>query len=73
MKLSQIRITGHAVLADLDVPVRDHLVIVGGNDVGKTSILRLLHQILGASTQQLYQTVRPEHVREGADSLVVEA
>ena len=73
MKLSQIRITGHAVLADLDVPVREHLVIVGGNDVGKTSIVRLLHQLLGASTQQLYQSLRPEHIREGADTLIVEA
>lgn len=73
MKLSQIKITGHAVLADLEVPVRDHLVIVGGNDVGKTTILRLLHQLLGASTQQLYQTIRPEHIREGSDVLAVEA
>ncbi|MFD5225700.1 ATP-dependent endonuclease [Microbacterium sp. NPDC058342] len=73
MKLTKIKITGHAVLADLDVPVREHLVIVGGNDVGKTSILRLLHQLLGASTQQLYQSLRPEHIREGADMLVVEA
>lgn len=73
MKLSQIKITGHAVLTDLDVPVREHLVIVGGNDVGKTSILRLLHLLLGASTQQLYQSLRPEHIREGADMLVVEA
>lgn len=73
MKLSQIKIMGHAVLADLEVPVREHLVIVGGNDVGKTSILRLLHQLLGASTQQLYQSIHPEHIRAGADMLVVEA
>lgn len=73
MKLSQIKIAGHAVLADLEVPVREHLVIVGGNDVGKTSILRLLHQLLGASTQQLYQSLRPEHIREGSDVLIVEA
>lgn len=73
MKLSQIKITGHAVLADLEVPAREHLVIVGGNDVGKTSVLRLLHQLLGASTQQLYQSLRPEHIREGSDALVVEA
>lgn len=73
MRLSQIKIAGHAVLADLEVPVREHLVIVGGNDVGKTSLLRLLHQLLGASTQQLYQALRPEHIREGSDSLIVEA
>lgn len=72
MKLSQIKITGHAVLADLEIPVREHLVIVGGNDVGKTSILRLLHQLLGASTQQLYQSAQPGHIREGSDMLVVE-
>lgn len=73
MRLSQIKITGHAVLEDLEISVREHLVIVGGNDVGKTSILRLLHMLLGASTQQLYQSVHPEHIREGSDALVVEA
>ncbi|WP_324701305.1 ATP-dependent nuclease [Micrococcus sp. HOU01] len=73
MRLSQIKITGHAVLEDLEISVREHLVIVGGNDVGKTSILRLLHMLLGASTQQLYQSVHPEHIREGSEALVVEA
>lgn len=72
MKLSQIEITGHRVLPDLKVAVREHLVIVGGNDVGKTSILRLLHMLLGASTQQLYQSMRPEHIREGSSDLIGE-
>lgn len=73
MKLTHLKINGHAVLADSEIQVREHLVVVGGNDVGKTSILRLLHQLLGASTQQLYQSLRPEHIREGSDMLVVEA
>lgn len=73
MKLARLSITGHAVLQDLDVEVRDHLVIIGANDVGKTSILRLLHLLLGASVQQLYQGLSSDDIREGSDALVIEA
>ncbi|WP_146085119.1 AAA family ATPase [Rathayibacter tritici] len=51
MKLTHFSIAGHAVLQNLDVAVRDHLVVIGANDVGKTSILRLLNLLLGASMQ----------------------
>ena len=73
MKLARLSITGHAVLRDFDIEVRDHLVIIGANDVGKTSILRLLHLMLGASVQQLYQGLSGGDIREGSDALVVEA
>jgi putative ATP-dependent endonuclease of OLD family len=73
MRLASFDIQGHAVLADMTVEVRDHLVIVGANDVGKTSILRLLNLLLGAPVQQLYQSLTPADIRAGAESLVVSA
>lgn len=73
MRLASFAIQGHSVLRDMDFEVRNHLVIVGANDVGKTSILRLLNMLLGASVQQLYQALGPADIREGADDLVVTA
>lgn len=73
MRLASFEIRGHAVLQDMTVEVRDHLVIVGANDVGKTSILRLLNLLLGASVQQLYQSLTPADIRTDAEELVVSA
>lgn len=73
MRLASFQITGHAVLQDLDVDVREHLVIIGANDVGKTSILRLLHLLLGASVQQLYQGITARDLRQVDEPLVVQA
>ncbi len=73
MRLSNIQITGHSLLQDLDIEVRDHLVIIGANDVGKTSILRLLNLLLGATVQQLYQGVSALDLRDADEPLVVEA
>ncbi len=38
----------------MEVALRKHLVIVGANDVGKSSLLRCMDLLLGASTAQLY-------------------
>ena len=55
MKINQVWIENHARVADLHIGVRDHVVLVGANDVGKTSVLRLLNLLLGSSTATLYQ------------------
>jgi hypothetical protein len=48
-------------------------VIVGANDVGKSSILRMLNLLLGSSTAGLYQTLTPEDLRDSSQALVVDA
>ena len=73
MRLKSFEIRGYAVLSDMTVDVRDRLVIIGANDVGKTWILRLLHLLLGASVQQLYQALSVTDIREGAEVLAVSA
>ncbi len=73
MRLTHFEVRGHRVLQDMTVDVRDHLVIIGANDVGKTWILRLLHALLGASVQQLFQTFTLTDIREGEDELSVVA
>ena len=46
MRLTRLKVENHKRLADLDIVVRDHLVLVGANDVGKSSLLRCLDLLL---------------------------
>lgn len=72
MRLTGIRVTNHSRLADLSLEVRDHLVLVGPNDVGKSSLLRCLDLLLGASIAALYQRIEPGDFRLKDDPLVIE-
>lgn len=64
MRISRVTIANHSRIQDLDVEVRRHAVIVGANDVGKSSILRMLNLILGTSTAGLYQALTPADLRD---------
>jgi putative ATP-dependent endonuclease of OLD family len=63
VRIGRIKIENFARLADLDAEVRGHLVVVGANDVGKTSLLRILNLTLGP-TAQLYQQLGVEYLRD---------
>lgn len=73
MRLCHLRITNYARLQDLDIEVRQHLVVVGANDVGKTSLLRLLNLVLAGSLGQLYQGLSRADLRDVGKPLTVEA
>lgn len=73
MRVTRLRVQNYARVADLDIEVRNHLVLVGPNDVGKSSLLRCLDFLLGARTAQLYATIVPEDVRDPDQPLVIEA
>lgn len=73
MRVTRLRVQNYARVVDLDIEVRNHLVLVGPNDVGKSSLLRCLGFLLGASTAQLYATIVPEDVRDPDQPLVIEA
>ena len=72
MKLSELRIENHSRINDVAIEVRDHLVLVGANDVGKSSFLRCLQLALGASTAQLYSQITAEDFGDVAADFVVE-
>ena len=55
MRISRLSISNHSRIADLALDIRTHAVIVGANDVGKSSLLRMLNLTLGVTTGQLYQ------------------
>lgn len=65
--------TNHSRLVDLELDVREHMVLVGPNDVGKSSLLRCLDLILGASNAQLYSRITIEDLRDPKAPLVIEA
>lgn len=73
MRLSRVAISNHSRIQDLALDVRRHAVIVGANDVGKSSILRLLNLLLGSSTAGLYQALSPADLRDLEQQLIVNA
>lgn len=73
MKLTAVRIENHSRLADVSLEVRQHLVLVGSNDVGKSSLLRCLDLLLGASTAALYSRVEKEDFADPTKPFVIEA
>lgn len=72
MRLTRFQITNHSRVADVLIDVREHLVLVGANDVGKSSVLRCLHLVLGATTSQLYAQLTTEDFRDVALELAIE-
>lgn len=73
MRLSRVAITNHSRIQNLDLELRRHAVIVGANDVGKSSILRMLNLLLGTSTAGLYQALAPRDLRDPEQPLVINA
>lgn len=73
MRLTKVAITNHSRIQDLNLEIRRHAVIVGANDVGKSSILRMLNLLLGSSTPGLYQALSPTDLRNPQQPLIVNA
>lgn len=71
MRITSVSITNHSRIPDLSLNIRQHAVIVGANDVGKSSILRLLDLVLGASTGGLYQRLSNKDLADPATPLIV--
>ena len=69
MKLTRIKLENYRRLVDAEIEVRDHLVLVGANDVGKSSLLRAIDLVLGASTAQLYGNLSVDDFRDPGQDL----
>nr|WP_256869572.1 AAA family ATPase [Paenarthrobacter ureafaciens] len=72
VRLSRVQIENHSRLQDTEIEVRDHLVLVGANDVGKSSLLRCLDFVLGATTAQLYSRITMDDFRDPESTFAVE-
>lgn len=72
VRISALAVSNHSRIPDFTLSFRQHAVIVGANDVGKSSILRLLNLTLGASTGVLYQRLSKADLRCADAPLVVD-
>ncbi|MER7795891.1 AAA family ATPase [Microbacterium sp. NPDC096154] len=72
MRLNRLKVENHRRLQDVEIEIRDHLVLVGPNDVGKSSLLRCLDLVLGASTAQLYSAITADDFRDAGAPFAVE-
>lgn len=72
MRLARLSIINHSRVVDCEITIRDHLVLVGANDVGKSSLLRCLDLLLGASTAALYSKLDAEDLRDSMAALEME-
>lgn len=72
MRVTSLKIENHSRLADVELKIREHLVLVGPNDAGKSSILRCLDLVLGASTAQLYSRMTTADFRDPSKPLLIE-
>lgn len=72
MRLQRVTITNHSRVADMDFEVHEHLVLIGPNESGKSSILRTLSALLSGSQAALYSYFTPDLVADAASPLVVE-
>jgi energy-coupling factor transporter ATP-binding protein EcfA2 len=57
VKLTHLKITNCSRVADIDMEVRDNMVLIGPNGSGKTTVLKCLDMLLGMSDQQLRETL----------------
>ena len=73
MYLTRVKVENHSRLQDLELEVRQHMVLIGPNDAGKSSLLRCLDLLLGSSTGQLYNQIKLEDIRELGQPFIVEA
>ena len=73
VRLNRVAVQNHRRLQDLELEVREHLVLVGPNDVGKSSLLRCLDLLLGSSAAQLYSKIAFDDLRDPDQPFVVEA
>lgn len=72
MRLTHFSISNHSGIPDLDIEIRDHLVIVGPNESGKSSLLRLLDAVLAGGAPRLYTVIDAEALRDLENQLEVE-
>ncbi|MGO2746235.1 ATP-dependent nuclease [Microbacterium sp.] len=70
VRIGRVTIKNYSRLADWDIEVRRHLVLIGANDVGKSSFLRLMNLTLGPAGQ-LYQQLSTTDIRDTAAPLEV--
>ena len=72
MRLKHLTITNCGRVADIDIDVRDNLVLIGPNGSGKTTVVQCLDMLLGMSDLQLRAELSADYVRDASRPMTVE-
>ena len=72
MKLKRLRIANCSRIADVNVEVRDNMVLIGPNGSGKTTVLLCLDMLLGMDDRQLRATLSRGFIRDESRPMTVE-
>ncbi len=73
MKLKRLRISNCSWIEDLDIEVRQNLVLIGPNGSGKTTVLLCLEMLLEMNGQRLCESITQDYIRDKAKPFSVEA
>ena len=73
MRLTHLKIANCSRVSDIDIDVRDNLVLIGPNGSGKSTVLLCLDMLLGMDEQMIRSELSEGFVREGAHEMVIEA
>ena len=73
MKLRRISIENFRSLPSLEIDVGRHLVLIGPNEAGKTSILHALHMLLGLPHARLLASLAILDFSDPGQALVIQA
>ena len=68
----RLTISNCSRVKDVDIEVRDNLVLIGPNGSGKTTVLLCMDMLLGMDARQLSAEVAKGLIRDSAKPLVVE-
>lgn len=71
MKVRHLTWSNYRRLPNGSIDVREHLVLVGPNDAGKSSILRALHLCLGMAHSQVISAIGPRDFTDEAEPLTI--
>jgi len=73
MKLKRLRISNCSWIEDLDIEVRQNLVLIGPNGSGKTTVLLCLEMLLEMDGQRLCDSITQDYIRDKAKPFSIEA
>lgn len=73
MRLCRLTINNYRGIEALELDLSEHAVLVGPNECGKTSVLRALDLLLGATYQRLYSSLELTDFNSLEDYIYVQA
>jgi len=73
MRLANLKWENFRRIPDGSIDVRKHLVLVGPNDVGKSSLIRGIHLLIGVPSGQLAQAVGERDFTDPSRALTISA